>query len=74
MSDNSKWLFLLVTATNSTDLIRTHGNGQEKIYVHLTSRIRYAHGLDTHTWKHSLTLVDYATRYPETVPHKKITT
>ena len=43
----------MVSATNSMDLIRTHGNGQEKNHVHLTSRIRYTHGLDTHTWKHS---------------------
>ena len=27
---------------------------QEKIHVHLTSRICYAHGLDMHTWKRAL--------------------
>ena len=35
------------------DLTCTHGNGHEKIHVHLTPRIRYAHGLDMHTWKRS---------------------
>ena len=39
-----------------TDLIRTHGNSQEKVHVHLKSRIRYAHGQDTHSWKRALTL------------------
>ena len=46
-------LFVEAAAANSTDLTCTHGNGQEKIQVHLTSLIRYAHGLDTHTWKRS---------------------
>ena len=61
----NKWLFILVLAANSTDLTRTHGNGQEKIHVHLTSCIRYAHGLYRHTWKRSLYPVklDYSAAY-----------
>ena len=65
---------LSVWATAATDLIRTHGNGQEKIHIHLMSRIRNAHGLDTHTRKRSFKVLSTQDAYVLCHGHGRIFT